>query len=150
MKPVRLYLDEAIQRGIVKNDAELSRRLDISRATVSKWRSGDRAPDDDEAVALAQLLGKPDGELLAECAAARAKNPTTRAAWERLARVASMTMCFTAVIGVALLAAPSPANAAPALKMQASMCIMLTSKRPRAPLVRSRRSAGFDQPHIPW
>lgn len=73
MKALRLYLDEAIERKLVKNDSETARRLEVSRATVSDWRVGRTAPNEDQAAALAALLGKP--EILAECMGARAKKP---------------------------------------------------------------------------
>lgn len=93
MKKVSMYLDEAQEIGAVKNDADLSKKLGISRASVSEWRSGKSTPNDDQAVKLAELLGKDPGELLAECGAARAKTPETRRAWERIAaRMAGATM----------------------------------------------------------
>lgn len=85
MKQIFMYLDEAQDTGIVKNDADLAKRLGISRASVSEWRSGKSTPNDDQAVRLAKLIGKDAGELLAECGAARAKSPETRRAWERIA-----------------------------------------------------------------
>lgn len=102
MKQVRQYLDEAIDAGVAKNDSDIARKLSVTRAAVSDWRNGRRAPEDDAAVELAHLLGKPEGELLAECAAARAKNPATRAAWERLAKMASMSLGLAVVPFVAL------------------------------------------------
>lgn len=99
MKPINLYLDEAIDRGLVKNDSELSSRIGVTRTAVSNWRSGKRTPDDDEAVRLADLLGKDAGELLAECGAARAKTPETRRAWERIAaRMAATGITLCALI----------------------------------------------------
>lgn len=99
MKPINLYLDEAIDRGLVKNDSELSSRIGVTRTAVSNWRSGKRTPDDDEAVRLADLLGKDAGELLAECGAARAKTPETRRAWERIAaRMAATSITLCALI----------------------------------------------------
>lgn len=99
MKDIARYLDELIDAGTVKNDSDTARKLGLSRATVSKWRSGDRAPDDDEAVKLAELLGKDPGELLAECGAARAKTPETRRAWERVAaRMAATGITLCALI----------------------------------------------------
>lgn len=85
MKKISMYLDELIEAGTVKNDSETARRIGVTRAAVSDWRVGRRAPDDDQAVKLADLLRKDAGELLAECGAARAKSPETRRAWERIA-----------------------------------------------------------------
>lgn len=98
MKAIARYLDELIDQGTVKNDSDTARKLNLSRATVSKWRSGDRAPDDEEAVRLADLLGKEAGELLAECGAARAKTPATRQAWERIAARMAMSITLCALI----------------------------------------------------
>lgn len=100
MKPINLYLDEAIDRGLVKNDSELSSRIGVTRTAVSNWRSGKRTPDDDEAVRLADLLGKDAGELLAECGAARAKTPETRRAWERIAARMAASAAIIAVLAV--------------------------------------------------
>lgn len=109
MIPVRRYMDEAAERGIVKNDSDLARRLGVTRQSVSAWRTGESFPDSDQAAALADLLGKP--EVLAECMAARAKRPETRAIWERAARTLSMTMAFCAAVAVNFFLTPSPANA---------------------------------------
>jgi transcriptional regulator with XRE-family HTH domain len=86
MKLIALYLDEAIDRKIVKNDAETAARLGIARATVSRWRAGEKAPGDEEAIALAYLLQKHPEELLMECAATRTKSPEARRVFERLAK----------------------------------------------------------------
>lgn len=117
MKPIRMYLDEAEDRGIVKNDSDLSRRLGVSRACVSDWRRGNAAPNEDQAAQLAELLGKP--EVMPECAAHRAKTPGARAAWERLAKMASMTTAYGALVVANLLFAPSPAEAAPDMGLSA-------------------------------
>ena len=100
MKPIYLYLDEALTTGVAENDSDIGRKIGATRSTVSSWRSGRRAPDDDQAVRLADLLGKDPGELLAECGAARAKTPETRRAWERIAaRMAAsgITACVLAM-----------------------------------------------------
>lgn len=85
MKPMTMYLDECITRGIAKNDSDIARKLGITRASVSDYRVGRSHPNDEVAVKIAELLGKDPGELLAECGAARAKSPATRRAWERIA-----------------------------------------------------------------
>lgn len=85
MKPIGRYLDQAIDAGVAKSSAELARLLGVSRSALSEWRAERSTPNDDQAVKLADLLGIEAGELLAECGAARAKSPATRAAWERVA-----------------------------------------------------------------
>ena len=100
MKPIYLYLDEALTKGAAENDSDIGRKIGATRSAVSSWRSGRRVPDDDQAVKLAELLGKDPGELLAECGAARAKTPETRRAWERIAaRMAAsgITACVLAM-----------------------------------------------------
>lgn len=99
MKKISMYLDELVDSGTVKNDSDTARRIGVTRAAVSDWRTGRRAPDDDQAVKLTELLGKDPGELLAECGAARAKTPATRQAWERIAaRMASYSITICAMI----------------------------------------------------
>lgn len=99
MKPIRDYIDEGIRTGRVKNAAEISVILNVSEPTVSRWKSGDRIPDDEQAVRLAELLGIDAGEVLAECGAARAKTPETRRAWERIAaRMAASSITACAMI----------------------------------------------------
>lgn len=113
MKPVRLYLDEAAERGLVKNDTDLGARLGVGRSAVCEWRKGRSAPNEDQAAALAALLGKP--EVMPECAAARAKTPQARAAWERLAKMASMSAALSAVVIANYFFSPERAEAAPPL-----------------------------------
>lgn len=99
MKQISLYLDEAIESGVAKNASELARLIGVSRSALSEWRAGRCSPNDDQAVKLAELLGKDPGELLAECGAARAKTPETRRAWERVAaRMAATSITLCALI----------------------------------------------------
>lgn len=96
MKPIYLYLDEAVKTGAAENDSDIGRKIGATRSAISSWRSGRRAPDDEQAVKLAELLKKDAGEILAECCAARAKTPETRRAWERIAArmaASSITLC---------------------------------------------------------
>lgn len=95
MKAVSLYLDECISRGVAANDADIARKVGVHRSAVSQWRLNMTAPAEDAAAKLAELLGKP--EVMAECAAARAKTPEGRRMWERLARIAAAAVVVAAV-----------------------------------------------------
>jgi hypothetical protein len=117
MKAIRFYLDEAAQTGIAKNDSDIARKLGVSRGAVCEWRVGRSTPNEDQAAALALLLGKP--EIMAECMAARATPGPHRAAWERLAKMASMTTAYGVAVAVNLLLTPTSAKAAPLLEMSA-------------------------------
>lgn len=128
MKKIRQYLDDAADRGLVKNDSDLATRLGITRQSVSAWRNGDATPDADQAAALAALLNRP--EILAECMAARAKKPENRAMWERAARALSMPGACLSVVGVVLFTTPGGVKAAPLLEaVRAALCVMSTSLR---------------------
>lgn len=101
MKPIHMYLDECIERGICKNDSEIGLRLAVTRSAISHWRSGTSAPSDEQAIKLARLISKPEIELMAEAAAARAKSPEARSYWERIAKysaTAASVVAMTAVV----------------------------------------------------
>lgn len=109
MKPIWMYLDEAINKGIVKNDSELAAKLGITRASVSAWRSGKTAPNDEQAIALAELIGKPVIELMAEAAAHRAKTPKSRTYWEQIAKYSADYASAAGIVLITLACAlPSP------------------------------------------
>lgn len=95
MKPVWMYLDEAQERGLAANDSDIATKLGVTKAAVCEWRKGRSAPAEDAAARLAELIGKP--EVMAECAAARAKTPEGRRMWERLARIAAAAVVVAAV-----------------------------------------------------
>lgn len=89
MNEIGRHITNAIQKGRVKNAKEIATKLQVSEAAVSRWKSGARAPSAEEARALAELIGAPEGLIMAECEAARAKDDATRAAWLRVARLCS-------------------------------------------------------------
>lgn len=117
MKAVSLYLDECISRGVAANDADIARKVGVHRSAVSQWRLNMTAPAEDAAAKLAELLGKP--EVMAECAAARAKTPEGRRMWERLARIAAAAVVVAAV---------TPHESYAAVKMQRAYPDLLFSE----------------------
>jgi transcriptional regulator with XRE-family HTH domain len=105
MKKIRLYLDEAKDRGIVRNDSELAQKLGLTRSNICDWRNGRSAPGEEQAAALAALLGKP--EIMAEAMAARAKSEDARKMWERAARALAVSTTFCLIMSALLYPADS-------------------------------------------
>lgn len=91
MKTIRQYIEEAKNKGIVKNDAEVARKIGVTRAAVSRWCAGERTPSPEEARALAEIIQKNPGEVMAEAEAARTDDPATREIWERIANMCATT-----------------------------------------------------------
>ena len=85
MNAIWTYLDEAVSLGLAKNDSDIARKLGIKAGTVCDWRKGRSAPGEDQAAALAKMLGKP--EIVAECMAHRATRDETRKVWEVIAQM---------------------------------------------------------------
>ncbi|MBT9517331.1 MAG: hypothetical protein IV112_11610 [Methyloversatilis discipulorum] len=117
MKPVWMYLDEAQERGLAANDSDIAAKLGVTKAAVCEWRKGRSAPAEEAAARLAELIGKP--EVMAECAAARAKTPEGRRMWERLARIAAAAVVVAAV---------TPHESYAAVKMQCAYKGLLFSE----------------------
>lgn len=113
MKLIKHYLDDAITTGAAKNDADIAKKLNVTRSCVSDWRSGKSAPNDEQAISLARLINKPVIELLAEAAAYRAKTDEARGYWEQIAKY-SATYASAAVIGISSLICVTPAPQAQA------------------------------------
>lgn len=71
-------------QGIPSN-YRLARVLGVSDNTLNNWQSGRAAPSDLQAIRLAEMAGIDPAAVLAELAAARAKDDGTRAVWRGLA-----------------------------------------------------------------
>lgn len=100
MKTIREYLDNGKEQGRISSDADAAKKCGVKPATISRWRSGERVPNDDEAVNLAAVLQIDECELLARCGALRAKSQPTQLAWEKLtARIAGATLGLCLLIG---------------------------------------------------
>ena len=104
MNPIGQHITNAVNAGRVKNAAEVARLLKVSRPTVSRWMSGENAPSAEEARALADLIGAPEGLIMAECEATRAKDDATRSAWLRVARMCARQKEAATQLTLALLA----------------------------------------------
>ncbi|WJI17481.1 helix-turn-helix domain-containing protein [Pseudoxanthomonas winnipegensis] len=106
---VATLMDKARQRRGIPTDMALGERLGRSRQVVSQWRSGDKFPDEEVIVQLADLAGDDPGEWLLAIKAVRSEGAAGRA-WAALAKRlgASAALLIVMVLG----SAQQPAQAA--------------------------------------
>ncbi len=79
----------------IQSDYQLAKFLGVTQQSVSNWRRGKSAFDDEIALKVADLLGLDRGQVLAWVHAERCKNPEARRALLRLADLAK-TAAFAA------------------------------------------------------
>jgi len=100
---IAALLDLAKAKQSLDSDNRLALALVVSRGMVSAWRKGERAPDAQNAMKLADMAELDRLEVLAICELHRETDPKRRAYWAMfrpgLRRVASMV---AAVIGASL------------------------------------------------
>ncbi|WP_322005247.1 helix-turn-helix domain-containing protein [Paraburkholderia tropica] len=82
MKSTTQYLDELKDHLGVESDYALAKALGMTRAAVSKYRTGYSMPDDLACAKIADLLGCDPMEVIAAINYQRAKNDEARALWE--------------------------------------------------------------------
>jgi len=78
-------LDAAKVAAGCTSDYQLAKRMGLTVQTISTWRRGKSTFDDTNAAKIAAILGREPGEVMALCAAERAKEPDNRARWLRVA-----------------------------------------------------------------
>lgn len=102
MSIVATLMDKARTRRGIPTDMALGERLGRSRQVVSQWRSGDKYPDEDVIVQLAELAGDDPAQWLIAIKAVRTEGPAGKvwaALAKRLGTVAAIVLC---AIGFAL------------------------------------------------
>lgn len=100
MRTIASFMDKGIKNGFVKNDALIAVKCEVTQATVSRWRSGDRIPEDEEILVLAETLGEDPWEMLAVARYHKAKNNETKEAWEGIARKIVTRMAGATMAGL--------------------------------------------------
>lgn len=78
-------LDAAKRATGCETDYQFMKRFSIKQSTMSNWRTGNRSLDDRHAAMMAEILGREPGEVMALCAAERAKDTKSRARWLHVA-----------------------------------------------------------------
>lgn len=82
-------LDAAKRATNCESDYAFGQRFGVSRQVVSSWRQKKATFNDDHAAMVAGILGREPGEVMALCAAERAKDANNRARWLRVAALLS-------------------------------------------------------------
>lgn len=82
-------LDAAKKVAGCESDYAFGQRFGVSRQVVSSWRQKKATFNDDHAAMVAGILGREPGEVMALCAAERAKEPANRARWLHVAALLS-------------------------------------------------------------
>lgn len=95
-------LDLAKQASGATSDSDLSRKLGVSRQSVSNWRNSNKFPDTITCATIAGITGVPLAKVLGIVGEARATDQEEKAVWRKLAATA-----MALVIGVGL---ASPAH----------------------------------------
>lgn len=88
MRNVTTALLDAVreEKGIA-SDYALAKLLRVRQQTVSNYRNGRTRVNDEIAVRIAHMLGRPAAPLLAELAAERAKHPDVAKVWKEASSV---------------------------------------------------------------
>lgn len=85
-------LDAAKVASGCETDYQFAKKHKLHLQTVSGWRTGKRTFDDDAAAMIAEILGREPGEVMALCAAERAKTEAGRSRWLRVAALLAATV----------------------------------------------------------
>lgn len=99
MNNVALLLDKAKKALKASSDAELARKLGVTRASVSNWRTGRNTPDVIQCATLAGLTGEPLAKVLGVVGEARAISREEKTVWRKLAAsVAVLVLAMSAAL----------------------------------------------------
>ncbi len=79
-----LYQAAKVASG-AKSDYSFAQTLGVTRSAVSLYANGKATFNDDHAAQVARILGRDEGEVMALCAAERAKDADNRSRWLRVA-----------------------------------------------------------------
>jgi transcriptional regulator with XRE-family HTH domain len=92
-------LDKYKQTCSIASDNACAVALGVSRQAVSKWRNGENHPDADIVEKMCEATGEPIARWLPLMEAERARSPSVRKAWLRLAQIAAAITLTVGVFG---------------------------------------------------
>jgi len=99
MSIVGTLIDKARARSGITSDNQLAAHFGVNRQAVSKWRTGDAYPDEENIVHMAQMAGDDPVEWLVAIKAIRSEGSAGKA-WASLAkRIGAVTALVLCAIG---------------------------------------------------
>lgn len=102
MSIVGTLIDKARARSGITSDNQLAAHFGVNRQAVSKWRTGDAYPDEENIVHMAQMAGDDPVEWLVAVKAIRSEGSAGKA-WTSLAkRIGAVTALVLCAIGFSL------------------------------------------------
>jgi transcriptional regulator with XRE-family HTH domain len=112
MNHTQHYLDalKASNGGI--SDYRTSKKLNISRATVSLWKNGRTSMSMSQAEKVAEAIGADPDIVILETQLDRCKNPQEAAIWRRIIKRLTSTS-IAAIIALLLFSPAPPAQSQP-------------------------------------
>lgn len=85
METTRELYQQAKAAAGAKSDYAFAQTLGVTRSAVSLYANGKATFNDDHAAVIAGILRRDEGEIMAICAAERAKDANSRSRWLRVA-----------------------------------------------------------------
>lgn len=100
MSIVGTLIDKARARSGIASDNQLAAHFGVNRQAVSKWRTGDAYPDEENIVHMAQMAGDDPAEWLVAIKAIRSEGSAGKV-WASLAkRIGAVTALVLCAIGL--------------------------------------------------
>jgi len=103
-------LDKYKQACAIASDNACAVKLGVTRAAVSRWRNEQNHPEADIVEAMCEATGEPVARWLPLIEAERARTPSARKAWLRLAQVAATITLVAGVFGPSSAHADAPVS----------------------------------------
>lgn len=97
MKATIQLLDKYKKAAGISSDNACAISLGVSRQAVSKWRNGENQPDADSVEKMCKATGEPLAKTLSLVEADRARSPSVRDVWLRLAKAATACALLYAI-----------------------------------------------------
>lgn len=128
MKTTLDYIEDAKKALGIDSDYAIAKWLGTTRQTLNNWRKGRQILDDYSALKIAEALGVPQLQIIAQANAEREKDTQRKAFWERVAQSTTMGLFALAVSGPV----PHTVNAGTVVKStDYVLCAMKRRRHPR-------------------